>query len=52
MSTEMILFVAIAVFALLVVGLGFTVWEFHNTIDEPSTKKGVDPNRDRESSGR
>jgi hypothetical protein len=43
MSTGMILFVAISVFLLLAIGLGFTIWEFHNTVDAPAKKKDSIP---------
>lgn len=52
MSNDMILFVAIAVFALLLIGLGFTVWEFRNTVDVPSQNEGADSGKSTGEPGR
>ncbi len=40
MSTQTILFIALIVFALMVIGLIGTMREFNRVTDEPSKKKG------------
>lgn len=44
LSSKMILFVAILVFVMMVIGLALTMREFRELTDEPSERKGIREN--------
>jgi hypothetical protein len=52
MNTELLFYTSILVFALMITGLFLTIREFLEVSEDPSQKKGVDPNGNGDQDGK